>query len=332
MDLALGLIAGCGPEKIRVIKYPAFDVTVVKKVAVLAFADAPGAAHSGEIVSDMLATCLVQNKQWEVYNRQQLSNILKEQDLAMTDRFDTTQAVRIGKLATVDAVIVGRVNQYGVQTRTETRYNSIPIWATNAKGEMYISGYNNVPYQFTRHDATVSSTINLVSVETGKVIWSDTQTGSFWAQGSPPSVGAHQALQNAAQGAVQALFLNMVPHPVEVKVPNESIFFCKDLVGGSWMDRTDTFSSTDPKMYVVLALNRDFHKATIVVRVNKKDRPEVLKQIEHVWDAEKYGSFGFAMKPKEFFEKAGPGTYEVRYFISGTEVRKREFTIRPAGK
>lgn len=330
--MVLAALKGCGPEKITVVKQPMFEVTTIRKVAVLSFADAQGMQGSGEIVSDMLAACLVQNKQWEIFNRQQLSQILQEQNLGMTDRFDPATAARIGKLAVVDTVLIGRVNQYVVQTRSETKYNSVPIWRTNANGILYIAGYNNVPYQFTRSDSTVSATINLVNVETGKVIWSDTQSHSYWAQGSPPAVGPPQVLENAAHAAVNALFLNLVPHRIEVKVPDQSIFTCKDLVGGSWMDRTDRFTDADPKMYVVLALNRDFHKTVVVVRINKKDQPAVLKQFEHPWDAEKYGSFGFTLSPKELLDQGGPGTYEARYFVSGTEIRKVEFSINPVKK
>jgi hypothetical protein len=138
-----------------------------------------------------------------------------------------------------------------------------------------------------------------------------------------------QVLQNAAQETVATLFLNLVPHPVEAKVPNDSIFTCKNLLGGSWMDKTTSFTDADPQMYVVIALNRDFHRTPLVVRVNKKDNPEVLKQFEHQWDAEKYGSFGFVISPKELLGRGGPGTYEARYFIAGAEIRKVEFTIKP---
>jgi hypothetical protein len=58
----------------------------------------------------------------------------------------------------------------------------------------------------------------------------------------------------------------------------------------------------------------------------------VLKQFEHPWDAEKYGTFGFQLSPKELVDKAGPGAYEARYFISGTEIRKLEFNLRSSQK
>ncbi len=333
---ALGMVAalgwGCGPEKIKVMKQPMFDVNAIKRVAVIEFADAPGVPGCGGVMSDMLASNLGQHKQWQIFSRQQLGTLLKEQDLGMTDRFDASTAVKIGKLAVVDTVIIGRVNQYGVQTRTETKYNSVPVWRTDASGVPFIAGYNNVPYQFTRLDGTASATLNLVSVQTGQVIWSDTQTYSWWAQGSPPTLGPHQVLQNAAQETVNKLFLNLVPHQKEVKVPDNSIFTCKDLVGGSWMDKTSEFVADAVKMFVVLALNRDFHKTTIVVRLNKKGDEEVVKQFEHPWDSEKYGSFGFALSPKELADRKGPGAYEARYFVSGTEIRKMEFNIKPVAR
>jgi hypothetical protein len=323
----LGIVVtwGCEPVTVRLTKYPRFEVTTVRKVAVLAFADAPNAPKSGESISDMLAAMLAGNEQWEIYNRQQLAQILKDKNAPLAD---TSDPLRVGRAAMMDAIIVGHVNQYGVKKRTETIDEPVPNIVMGLEGIQDASGYHYITSDYTRLDAGVSVSINLVSVATGKVLWWDTQAGSSYDIGAPPKASPDRVLQDAVRPAVDALYGNLVPHPIDAKVPDGSIYTSKDFVAGKATDRSATFAADDPRMYVVLALPQDFHKTALQVQVSKKGNPAVLKQFEHTWDATKDTAFGFELSPKQLVGQAGPGTYEACYFISGAEIRKIQFTIR----
>lgn len=72
----------------------------------------------GRGVSDMLVTSLVNDGTYSVIERALLDQILAEQEFASTDRVNSSSAAQIGRVLSVDAIIVGSVTQFGNDTRS----------------------------------------------------------------------------------------------------------------------------------------------------------------------------------------------------------------------
>ncbi|MGO9139152.1 MAG: CsgG/HfaB family protein [Syntrophales bacterium] len=160
------LLIGCAPRQI----YPTIsnyvgsrDFSKYRNIAVLPFADAPGAPHSGQIVQGLASQKFAQ-RGFVVVERARLNSVLGEQQLSLSGLIDTTQAIRIGKLLGVNAIVLGEVGQYTTQERhTDTIY--FPI---------FISGQNtNIPIpgkQWT--ESFVSVSLRAIDVETSRLIYS----------------------------------------------------------------------------------------------------------------------------------------------------------------
>ena len=79
-------------------------------VAVLTFASNEKAQNLAESVTEKLVTQLVNLRRFRVIERSALDKIMEEQKLGMTGFVDDETAVRLGKLAGADIIILGRIN------------------------------------------------------------------------------------------------------------------------------------------------------------------------------------------------------------------------------
>ncbi len=75
-----------------------------------------GTVDVGKGINSLLVTKLVNDGTYSVVDRQMLDAILKEQNLSVSDRADPATACKIGKLLSVDAIIVGTVTQFGFES------------------------------------------------------------------------------------------------------------------------------------------------------------------------------------------------------------------------
>ena len=72
----------------------------------------------GRGISDMLVTSLVNDGTYTVIERAMLDQVLAEQDFSNSNRADSRSAAQIGRVLSVDAIIVGSVTQFGNDTRS----------------------------------------------------------------------------------------------------------------------------------------------------------------------------------------------------------------------
>src|SRR5271170_7200447 len=93
-----------------------------RRIAILPFeygavSSEVGTYDVGKGITSLLITKLVNDGTYSVVERQMLDSILKEQNLSVSDRADPSTACKIGKLLSVDAIIVGTVTQFGFETK-----------------------------------------------------------------------------------------------------------------------------------------------------------------------------------------------------------------------
>ena len=87
-----------------------------------------GTMDVGKGINSLLVTKLVNDGTYSVVDRQMLDSILKEQNLSVSDRADPATACKIGKILSVDAIIVGTVTQFGF----ESHYTNVGAGASVA--------------------------------------------------------------------------------------------------------------------------------------------------------------------------------------------------------
>jgi curli biogenesis system outer membrane secretion channel CsgG len=133
-----------------------------KKIAIYPFDDRLVAARSqsqtgenqlmGAKLAETLTTALTDSTAFEVIDRQYLERIIKEQNLKLDDRFDPQAAAKIGKLANVDAIVIGTVNNFSSNVE--------------AKEEGSLMGKKTIQTGVV----SLKVTARLISVETGSVV------------------------------------------------------------------------------------------------------------------------------------------------------------------
>jgi curli biogenesis system outer membrane secretion channel CsgG len=96
-----------------------------------------GTVDVGKGITTLLITKLVNDGTYSVVDRQMLDAILKEQNLSVSDRADPTTACKIGKILSVDAIVVGTVTQFGF----ESHYTNVGAAASIGTGYIpYVGG------------------------------------------------------------------------------------------------------------------------------------------------------------------------------------------------
>lgn len=133
-----------------------------KRVAVFTFEDKTDKSWRwwdnktpGDGMADMLTTELVKSGKYTVIERQEISQIMQEQNLGMTGRVTEQSAAQIGKLLGVELAVVGAVTEFG-GTKGETggRIKGFGIGVKSQK-------------------ATVAVDVRFVNTNTGEILAAD---------------------------------------------------------------------------------------------------------------------------------------------------------------
>ena len=174
--------AGCQQERRKLAYEPIW--LKVKAVAVVPFVDAPGvqAKGSGRVVVNAAIAELYRCPGVAVIEAARLKTILDELDLQRMDRVDNTTAMKIGKRAGADVVILGEVMQYEAQQE----YSHGAVYAFAAGG--------------TEHTHRVGLSVRAVNVSDARVIYARSGQGQS-QEGFAP------AAEEAAREAVENLRL-----------------------------------------------------------------------------------------------------------------------------
>ena len=199
------LLYGCASiEPQATISPNSFDNPNRPRIAIVSFANhgKSGGDRLSEAAMDYLHYTLSNTKVFSLYERDQLGEILNEQDLQMTGVIDASTAVEIGKIVGVSYVLICSITEAGAR---EGGFSLIGM-----------AGYSS-----TRAKCVVQA--RLVSVETGKVEFVSSGNGEktrFSAHimgiGGGSSYSAN-ALDIALKKAVKEL-AQQLSHQMEVQM------------------------------------------------------------------------------------------------------------------
>ena len=143
---------------------PPFDHAFIKKIAVVEFSNYSNRYDAGRVVADRIEQELVSRSDYEVISRMQLSHILREHRLSTKGILSPSTVRRIGKLAGVDALVVGNVEKYQLTTRS---------WDKRYPGETV---------KVYKKEALIVFTFKLLNTTTGQVVYANTSRGIWWRE------------------------------------------------------------------------------------------------------------------------------------------------------
>ncbi len=329
LALFLGLVSivillGCADQKVWVTIKPQFDYQKIRTIAVLPFLNEPGYPEAGEIVSDKLTDLLVQRSKYNVLPESKLQAAIPKQDMYLSAKQDPSRAMEICRLVGADAILTGTVKQYKADHFHEVRhYIGDPYMPEDEPFHAYY--YDELPHDWFKIDAIVEVSINLIDCSTGKTIWSDSKMGTFQSFGSPPPLSEVDVLSNAADSSVRKLFLGLVVHQEWERVPRRSILTCSEYIDHP-IDKRKTFSASDPHLYVVVQLNRDFAGKQLLLKIDKGDTGGLIAQYQYRWEPAT-DTHAFKVDTKDLIDKGGYGKYRATYFLDDKKIAHTEFKI-----
>lgn len=128
-----------------------------------------GSYDVGKGVTELMINRLVSDGTYRVVDRQMLDQILKEQNLSVSDRADPNTAIKIGKLLACDAMVVGTITQFGFESKSVS-VGSVPSIATG-----YIPYVGGLGSAFSglgskKSKVKVSISARIIDTATGEIL------------------------------------------------------------------------------------------------------------------------------------------------------------------
>lgn len=189
--LAAAALAACAPRAAVVVSKD-YDPAKIKRVAMAAIDDFPGAAGSGDIAAGTFEKYLLLSG-YSLVERRQAAQILKEHDFNLSGEVSPDQLRQAGRLLGVDAIVIGGVTDYTnardqtvmvdmPQEQTDPIYGQVVTTQRTDQGRVrtvqnVVTGYattfsSQLVPETTTVPAHAALSLRLVDVETGEVLWS----------------------------------------------------------------------------------------------------------------------------------------------------------------
>lgn len=190
--LLFGLFSCSKKILIDVTRPAKYNVSDMKRIAVLDF---NGDESVGKAVAAQFADKLWKTEYFSITERTELQKVLEEQALNMSGVINDSTAVEFGKILGVEALILGNINAFSCEDIRGTEKVKERVWTgeyerdKNGKikyektlfGKQKKKVYKEefVDRQYIQREATVSISFRMVSVETGEIRASDSDSKSF---------------------------------------------------------------------------------------------------------------------------------------------------------
>ena len=202
------LLLGCSTAVVTIPGVERAEVPIigVERLAVLDFADTEEHAGSGRAAASALIGQLDREDHYDLVERRAIEQVMDEQRLGLSDIVWDETAAEVGRLLGADAIIVGEVSGYGVETTEYRQEETIKVrtdewhyemrkrWPwSKEKEEVKVYEYEEKKVEVTYREkaGTVRVNYRMVDVSTGRVIVARTKTASYSrkAAESPEELG-----------------------------------------------------------------------------------------------------------------------------------------------
>ncbi|MBI4534191.1 MAG: curli production assembly protein CsgG [Candidatus Melainabacteria bacterium] len=126
-----------------------------------------GTLDVGKGIVSLIVTRLVNDGTYSVVERQMLDTILKEQNFSVSDRADHNTACKIGKLLSVDAIVVGTITQFGFENKN---VNVGAAASAAASYIPYVGGFGFGGLGVKKGKCKVAIDARVVDINTGEIL------------------------------------------------------------------------------------------------------------------------------------------------------------------
>lgn len=328
LGLLLATLAAAGgcSKKIWITQIPEFYTPELKTIAVVPFRNQSTGKNAGQVLADKLATALMANGTYRVFNRNDLRALMDENDLRIAFGGDTSAATTKFRQATnVQAILTGTVTTYSATSNRQQKQE--PVYAYDRNGRQYVAGYRR--FVHTRNEANVSATAALIRVSNGTTIHATPSAAwaRAWSEGSPPKKDAYACAADATDMVVGQLVEQFAPIRKQIKVDiTKALRTATELYDNEWAF-SKRFKTTDDRMYVVVALPASCDRNRFRLAIVRKGERKDLASQDITW-TKKYSEFGYAFNPKQIAAAGGgAGEYEVKFYSGAEPVLRYTFRI-----
>lgn len=193
--------------------------------------DQAGAKTVGAGAAKMLETALVKSGNFEVFTRQELDKVLKEQALGQTGMITPQSAAKVGQLLGVNAIVIGSVTEFG-EKKSGTHISGQTMRAltggNNKNQSMAGALLGAGGLGFSKAEARVVIDVQLIDTTTGRIILAESAEGVESSMGisiagisagsSIDDTQVGKALRKAIKRLVVAISKQMANVPWSAKV------------------------------------------------------------------------------------------------------------------
>lgn len=163
----------------------AVDLKGIHRIAVAEFKNYTGNREAPARVQGLLTEELQKTRRFELLERSQMEQALKEVALGQTGLIDEKTAKEAGKLVGADAVLVGEISSYQHEVKQiEYRYQRersqmIPVPPGDRTPDIVALPSESRTYTVEKYNASIGFSLRMISVATGEVLWSKHIARSF---------------------------------------------------------------------------------------------------------------------------------------------------------
>ncbi len=161
------------------------DLKGIRRLAIMEFRNYTENKEAPARVEGLLTEELRKSRRFELLERSQMEQALKEVALGQTGLVDEKTAKEAGKLISADAVLVGEISCYQHEVKQiEYRYQRersqmIPLPPGDRTPDIVTLPSESRTYTVEKYNASIGFSLRMISVSTGEVLWSRHVARSF---------------------------------------------------------------------------------------------------------------------------------------------------------
>lgn len=209
-----------------------------RRIAIMPFdsghyASAIANVDLGQAIASMLTTKIVNDGTYRVIDRQMLESVMKEQNLSVSDRADPATACKIGKILSVDAIVVGSITQFG----QESKSSSASLPTGYIPGIPYVGGIGGMfgSVRSSKSKTRVSIDAKVIDINTTEILAAMQGSGEAKRSGggiggfSSDTYGESAIADEATIQAVDSLSGQIIA--AAAKIPDNQSLIAKSVEG-----------------------------------------------------------------------------------------------------
>lgn len=255
-----------------------------RRIAIMPFdsgsyASAIANVDLGSAIASMLTTKLVKDGTYRLIDRQMLDSVMKEQNLSVSDRADPATACKIGKILSVDAIVVGSITQFG----QESKSSSASLPTGYIPGIPYIGGFGGFgSIRSSKSKTKVSIDAKVIDINTTEILAAMQGTGEAKRSGggiggfSSDTYGESAIADEATIQAVDSLSSQIVAEAV--KIPDNQSLIAKN-VEGKIADITGNTATINVGKKSGIQVGSKLNVQRSVKKITDPDSGKVIKEV-----------------------------------------------------